>query len=610
MNSKTTRCLVLLAAGLFAFIFFYERRLPNNEHRQALAAKLFPRFDPAKVTRVEVIRPGGNTLRVERTGRTWSLTVPLQYPAQDSPIESLLKAIGGLSRRAYIPATELLSRTNSLAEFGLDPPRARLIVQEGDHRLELSVGANTLLHHQAYYQLVGTDGVIVCDGALAEALPDSANAWRDATLLPLRGLDYDRLSVHSGNREFEVERDPATRVWRLTRPLPARADNLELNTILGELQEWQVNRFVTDNPAADLESFGLRPPEIELAFGQGTNDLLRVGFGKSPPDAPDMVYALQWSHTNVVLVSKALLQAFRDPLTVFRDHHLVAVDPNAVDLIVAHADEDFTVRRQPNGAWEVVKPATFPADPELVHAFLADLNQLAIVDFVKDAATSFDFANYGLTKPKRQYTLETLTTNAAAGATNRVLAQILFGNATADRVYVRRSDENSIYALHPGDDLPRAAFQLHERRVWTFTTNDLTAVTIRVKGQTRKWLHSPGHPWTAAGVPSNTPVPLALNETLYRLGRLQAGVWLAHGKDRLGQYGFAAADHQISIDLRRGGEVRTLTLRLSPFPSTSLPFATVTLEGEPYIFQLPLRVFEPYQELLLELNFLELTAKP
>ena len=57
----------------------------------------------------------------------------------------------------------------------------------------------------------------------------------------------------------------------------------------------QVTQFITDNPRADLELYGLLPPEAEVSFLVGAGDQYSVQssvqFGKSPTNDPGSVFA-------------------------------------------------------------------------------------------------------------------------------------------------------------------------------------------------------------------------------------------------------------------------------------------------------------------------------
>src|SRR5437867_732113 len=101
MNTKNTWIMVALAAGLFAFIFFYERHAFKKEHP---ANKVLPYLDVASITSVQIRPADQMEIRAERTNSTWQLTKPVVYPAQTGGIEYLLEALGNLTYQARITA--------------------------------------------------------------------------------------------------------------------------------------------------------------------------------------------------------------------------------------------------------------------------------------------------------------------------------------------------------------------------------------------------------------------------------------------------------------------------------------------------------------------------
>src|SRR5256885_205980 len=259
MNSKGTFYLTVLALGVFAYIFFFERHALDTEQRAQL--KLFPDFDAGKVASVEILR-SNSVIRVERTNDQWQLTRPIIYPAQSTVIENWLGVFHSLNRHLYISAEDLLAHPGGLAAFGLEDPQAIVIIQEGKKKPQVRLGAKTQIGEMLYLQQVGSDGVFVTESALLDRLPPSATDWRDPIFLNLSGLKIDRLHVRTralaGVREFSVERDPTNHLWRLTEPRPARADNSLLQQLLQHLQNARVGQFVNDSPGSDLEPYGLQ----------------------------------------------------------------------------------------------------------------------------------------------------------------------------------------------------------------------------------------------------------------------------------------------------------------------------------------------------------------
>lgn len=591
-----------LAAGLFLYILAFERPWGGGPP-PAAADALLQRLNPTTVTRIEIVSTQ-ETFRVERAGATWQMTAPVAYPAEPAAINRFLEVAAQLRRLSTIAARDLSSQPRGLSDFGLQPPRTTLKFHQYTDALELRIGARTPVGDQLYCQLAGVDGVQVIDAAFLEYLPRSANDWRNRDLLELRGLAFNRIEVRSGSLGFELQRDPTNQHWQITKPPPAkRADNARINFITQEIQKWRIREFVTDTVSTNLETFGLQPPEAELLFGQGTNDLLTVQFGRSPTNNPSLVYARRLSHTNIVLVASDWLNALRRPVNEFRERRLLSFNPAAVDQIQIRADETFTLHRETNQAWRIVEPVNRPADNGLVSNLVESLGTLEVVEgegFVKDVVT--DFSPYALATPLKQYSLLSITTNGGVITTN-LLAQLSLGtNHQLDKLFARRPDENSVYAIALGESqrLPRQLFQLRDRRIWSFTTNQVTGIHIRHQGREVEFVRNAKDVWTIAtnsqGLIKNV---FSLEETVYRLGHLRADAWVAKGADKLPRFGFAEVDHRLDLQLRAGETNQTLTVRFGRLSPLRRPYATVLLDGEPVVFEFPQSL---YQDVLRDLT--------
>src|SRR2546427_3661762 len=212
MNSKSTIWLMVVALGLGAYIFLFERHTLNTEERVQQAAKLFPDLDPAKAASVEILRSNNvKFIRAERANDQWRLVQP-SYPAQSTAIDNWLSLFRSLDRSHYLSAQDLLAQRGGLAAFGLDSPQSTVMIQQGTRKIHVLLGAKTPVGEQLYLQQVGSDGAFVTDSALLDRLPQSATDWRDPTFLDFSALKFDRLhvraNVRAGQRDFEVERGP------------------------------------------------------------------------------------------------------------------------------------------------------------------------------------------------------------------------------------------------------------------------------------------------------------------------------------------------------------------------------------------------------------------
>ena len=237
------------------------------------------------------------------------------------------------------------------------------------------MGAKTTPGDQVFLQVVGVEGVYVVDADFLKYLPRTADDWRDTTLINLNGLAFDRLAVTNGTKIFELRRDATNKPWRMVYPLQARANNAKTEESLQMLQSVRVRQFVSADPKADLEAFGLQPPELEVALGQGTNTVARLQFGKSPTNDTRLVYARRLGLNAIVAVPKDLLAPWYAQVNDFRDPFLVTWT-GPVAVIDVRGQDSFSLQQQTNDTWRVL-PQDFPADAGLVKDLLSALSGLA-----------------------------------------------------------------------------------------------------------------------------------------------------------------------------------------------------------------------------------------
>jgi hypothetical protein len=588
--------LVALAALAFAFIFFFERhwRQPGDA---AASSRVLPQLNPAAVRTVQVRPAGKLEIRADRTNDTWQLTKPVVQPAEAAAVESLLQTLQTLSGQSRLTTQDLKAKPRAAREFGFDPPQFSILVQQSDYLGQLLVGNRTPLRDQVFLQVVGADGIYLVDAALLRLIPLSANDWRGRALLRPNELAYDRVAVTNGAMGFELERAPATKLWRLIRPMDARADTPRIDDLLRTLQGLRAAAFVSDDARADLDAFGLQPPSLEVFLARGTNTLAGLQFGRSPTNDPSRVYARRAGQSSVVLVPQEAIAPWRAAYTDFRDRHLVALTPNVVDELEVSGAERFVVRRQTNDLWQITGTNGFAADPALVEVLLGTLGTLEIGQFVKDVVTPLDFPSYGLQPPALQFTLRTAAPHTPGVGTNRVIAELQFGAAQGEIVFARRADENAVYGVRVRDfqRLPAAAWQLRDRRIWQFTENDVTKLALRLEGKLVELGRAGTNQWSLpAGAPA-TLNELALDETMHRLGDLTAVAWAGRGNPDRGRFGFTEKSSQILVELKSGAK---LSLEFGGLSSRALPLAAVVIDGQPCIFEFPWTIFQYLQTYL------------
>lgn len=582
--------LILLAAAalLFAFIALFDR---DNPAAPPGGSPLLPGLDPEKIEAIEVVR-SNLALRVERTNQDWRL-MPGGYPAWTAAIRALLGAAAGLNTDIEIGPKEYNDQPGGLASYGLAPAQATLIFFHRAQRVMLQVGRQSPVGGKAYVQLNGAPAVRLIDAKFLDLIPLSANHWRDPRLINLRGLAFNRVEVRPLSQFFALQRDPG-QPWRMVRPMESRTDTNRVDFLLRRLQEWPVSGVFEEGKLGDLEGLGLQPPEMELVFAQGPREVLAIQFGKSPTNDPSHVFARRSNPTNIVLVTTNVLNDLRLPYTELRDRRLVTVDESAVDLIEIKAEERFVLRRANSNSWQISEPAILPADPGLIADFFLNLNSLQILEFKKEVVT--DFSEFGLTPPARQYILKANQTNSAGALAAQTIAGIEFGANDVDKVFVRRGDENAVYAVSLGESLrlPRAAFELRQRQLWNFESSNVVSLVVTQNGRRRQLIRNPSFEWSFAPGSQGMVNTFSLEETLHQLGKLAVVSWVAKGDSAAEQFGIPQTAHGVALEIKRGGQSETLTLDFGRQSAARNIYAATVLDSQRIVFEFPALLYHKY----------------
>lgn len=593
MSFRTTLVLLLFTIGLGAFIFLFERhQQPAGRDQQP--GHVFSDLNFSSVNSI-IVRPAQRVeIKAIHTNNTWRILKPISYPASSTSVQILLDAFQQLVWHSCIKARELKDRPNYIHEFGFDSPQFSLVIEHDGIQMQLLIGSLSPLRDEVFLQIVGRDEIFLVPSELLQFLPRTSSDWRDPILADLKNLAFDRLTVTNGAKTYELVRDKLGKPWHLVRPIEARTDNPRVNRLLEDLQSLRISQFVTDEPKTDLENFGLQPPELELTFAQGEEPVLSLQFGKSPTTNNTLIYARRADTTSIVLVTNTQLAPWRGSFDEFRDRHIVTLTTDSVDEVEVHAVGQFILQRQTNNLWRIVSPVDLPADPALVREMIGTLGGMQIVQFVKSVVTEPDLPSYGLSPAARQYTLRTHGRGGVSNPSNSLIAQLEFGAITNGSIFVRRSDESTVYAVNLADfqNLPTGGWQLRDRRIWSFTENEVTRLVVHQNGKMTELLHNGTNQWAFAATSQGIINNFAIEEVTSTLGELSAAYWTAHGVTNLLSFGFTENSQRISVDVKRGDRIETLTLELGGITPTQLQYGATTLDGETWVFELPTRISE------------------
>lgn len=581
MNSRATWVWFVIAAGLAAFILLV---LPRLQTPPAAPQPVLPGFNGRGVTNISILPINSDEIRAEATNGGWRLVRPVDYPAQTSGPGALLAALEKLMPDAIITGREVLERPDGVASFGLEPAQISVTLLAEGTRHQLLFGSRTAPGDQVFMQVVGTEGVYIVGADILKLLPTGAGVWRDPSLLNLRTLAFNRITVTNGATVMELLLVSTNQTWRMTRPRAQRVNSERMADLIANLVKLRARQFVTDDPAADREALGFHPPLLSVVFSLGTNLNTLLHFGKSPTNDAKLVYARLGGWPTVMTVDKELIVPWLAPVNEYRDRHLLALE-TPPDVIEFNGTEPFLVHRQPDQTWRVTD-RSFRVDPAAMTEILATVTNLWITNFVQDVVIDPDLPKFGLGSPAREIRFHR-TSAGDNGLTNIPIVSLAFGSQQDGRIFVRRGDEDSIYEIAAAGiaSLPTTAMQLRERRLWSFSEEDVVRVVITQGELTRTVVRQGTNSWSLAPGSQGEILSEAIEETVHRLGELSALAWVGQGETNLAAFGFGGKDLTLRVELKNGTQPTLTFGGLSP---GGYPCAAVVLDGEPWICEIPI----------------------
>ncbi len=444
-----TLVLVVLAAGLVAYLWFVERKKPA-EGEEKPAEKVFAAFDKAKVRSLTLARQGGETIAVVKEGASWRLTEPLRAAAAVTEVDALLSNLEGLEVGSVVH-----DKAPSASEYGLEPPRTTLnIGREGAEPLVLLLGDKAPAESGLYAKLPGSGRVFTIPATSESTFDKKAFDLRDRNVLHFKRDDVKAIAVRSPRGAYALARGD-NGDWSFTRPIQTAAARWSVDSFVGTLESLRMDS-VADENAGNLARFGLEPPEqtVTLTLTGGSQQVL--GLGKATTD--DKRYAREASSALVAVVPKVIAEDLGKGMDVLRAKRVLEVaayEVESVEIVHDGAASRFakTKVKDKDGIetekWKKLGTGGAP-DNELAAGKLDD----ALYKMGSIEATSFidkpgPAAAYGLDKPVLKATI------GRSGGKATTWFEL---GRSKGKAYARRADDQALLAVDPAkvDELLQA----------------------------------------------------------------------------------------------------------------------------------------------------------
>jgi hypothetical protein len=564
MRTKVTLFLLFLNVALFLFIFRFERDWRTE--RAALEVRrrvLGPETASLRSITVSSAAGGLAPFRLEKRGEeSWFLTEPLEWPANLQAVNRIVSNLELLENITSFSVHDALKTGQSLADYGLDPPRLTVTLTSGGPEVTGAPPVTTLLRIGATTKADAAKGeqslwVLSPDGSRVDVV---GRELVDSLSLPVDQLRADAvltIPVYEARAlilQANAPGAPGPRVrlrpdrdgrWRFEAPLPdARADKNLTELAIDGLDALRVKRFITTPPAGALPSAA---PLLRATIdGNGRHETLFVGQPVDAAAGGDREYYAQLEGRSAlftVVIPGPLMTQLGDALDALRDRHVLDFDPTAVTAITLAAPSqhlpEITLQRLDGAAggsgWQIVQRGDGAAGPQRADAGAVQtlLNQLALLTartFQSDAPLAADLENWGFNLPERQITLS-LAAAPGSAPPPPVVLQIGVATPRDDRAFAHVAGVPSVYGVSPDviGETPVSPWDWRDRQL-AFLPAGARITALRLTDLERK---VPVFAWKAdgglaesAGAPASPAAAGAVQDLIRQLGALHAGHFL------------------------------------------------------------------------------------
>jgi len=548
MKWKTTLVLFVIAAGVFAYLFFVERNRHGTEEATRQAQNVV-NFSRDKVNGI-VIQNGDDQIDIRRRDDKWRLEIPIKDQADGSVVNNLLLDLENWQKDAAISAKEMEADKNKLADYGLANPKLRLKLIGPDTPPEIFFGKDAALEGKMYVRFGNSKETFLANQSVKKAIDKKPEDFRDRKLTDLIMAQVVRVVLKTSAGEMELQKKGDH--WDILKPLHTRADDQKVSDLIAQVTTARIQQFVTDD-RGDLHPYGLAEPHGSLTlFAQddkspGRTDSSRGEQGQTlqiggPATAgekeKDQVYVRFSPRGFVYTLPKKIEEILNSKPNDLRDRHLVRIDTKILDRLTIDAPgKGKTVFARKDENWTIASRNNAPANSGEVRRLIDRLQNELVTKFVEDVASNLP--KYGLEKPQLTVTFSSFASEntAETKAGEQPFASVAFGKVEGENVYARVGDEPFVVAVHRNllDQIFTDPLQWQELSIFNFKPEQIHRVTVTtdkesalVRAENNQWK------WAKGSGPINQT---NLQSLLNSLATLHAVRWIgsttpAHAFDK------------------------------------------------------------------------------
>ncbi len=220
-------------------------------------------------------------------------------------------------------------------------------------------------------------------------------------LVDLPSDEVQKIVFETKNEAITFSRDEKD--WLITKPLEAKADKIEVDSLADDFCRLRIERVVENQPS-DLERYGIPKQEISLYF-KGKEQPIRILIGEENP-LDGTYFAKREDEARVVLIPSQLKNHLEKGLFDFRMKDVFRFETDNVKGIKLRAKDVEWRALKKADEWFLKRPVEALAESSKISDILYALSNLKAKEFVSEEKKEEEIKAYGLDHPDYEITLE------------------------------------------------------------------------------------------------------------------------------------------------------------------------------------------------------------
>lgn len=607
MRALITAILALLAG----VVVFAAVRQTSGERiaawfadRPAEKQSFITRFDPNKLTRIELTRGDGTGIDLQRADVGWVIAGngDVKERADAQRLARLVKFSLSSVVVDSIPRDEM-----DLVAAGLRSDHTRIRLFDKDEKV-----ADYLIGHETPWKLKIKDSEELMPTLYLRHAEDSRRGFVYVVSDPVDlkdalGTDFARLTDHKplffrpdGLKEIVIEngadkltlsRPSMSAPWEITKPLRLRTDADAVKQLISSLTQLEATELRSDFATAGEVSQRITIRSFDVDTPQTLN-IFRTA-------STDSDIATTDARSAAFVLPREAVAALSLTLDDLRYRFITSVNPAAIQGIKIERNDAAPLlldRPTPRSEWSLIDGLErVPVDLVALANFFEVLSKEPVIGFPSDTAPSTveenpeAFRAFGLDQP--------LITASIVGFGDGGVS-VRFGKGADEKYYAHRTGSPHIYEVSSDTffRIPLRTYEWRDKRLWTLSRVDLKALSIQKRGEpaldmtynflTESWSAKIGE----ENVFARLDIPKAGNY-LRDLEKITVARWLP-GDDVTALRALQSPVFRATIvqENPRTREVETRTLIIAPAAQTGASrFYFGLLTGEDDLFALDLK---------------------